>query len=203
MSPPTPGDYDSWVKRTVLNPALSPAVFRARRATCSSAESELPRHGVVDLMGPGRHRRTATPPGAASSTYTGRKSGDLAHPLNVLMDCGLVRLEARRFPRLTGATYEIAEPLITFYHAVMRPIWSDLAHSREPLSDSEERSQPRFTANVLGPHFEQLCRHWTRSLSRKPPARLPARVEPGTVNDPGKVRRPTRFDVAASWLDAV
>ena len=103
---------------------------------------------------------TAAPPGGGIGNYVGRKSGDLAHPLNVLMGSGLVRRELDAF-RANHATYEIAEPLITFYHAVMRPIWSDLAHTRNP-SRLWERSEPRFTSSVLGPHFEQLCRYWTR-----------------------------------------
>jgi hypothetical protein len=94
------------------------------------------------------------------ATYIGRKSGDLAHPLNVLMDCGLIYRQADAL-RDNRATYEIAEPLITFYHAVMRPIWSDLAHTRNP-SRLWARSEARFAVNVLGPHFEQLCRHWIR-----------------------------------------
>ena len=36
-------------------------------------------------------------------------------------------------PTVEGSheTGKIAEPLITFYHAVMRPIWSDLEHTRD------------------------------------------------------------------------
>ena len=117
------------------------------------------------------------------ATYTGRKSGDLAHPLNVLMDCGLVLRRSDAF-RENQSTFEIAEPLVTFYHAVMRPIWSDLAHTRNP-ERLWERSQPRFTAHVLGGHFEQLCRYWTRYFAPEDfTGGFPSLVEPGTVNDP-------------------
>lgn len=48
------------------------------------------------------------------------------------------------------------------------------------------RSEPRFTANVLRPHFEQLCRHWARYFAPEDiVGGFPARVESGTVNDPG------------------
>jgi hypothetical protein len=68
--------------------------------------------------------------------------------------------------------------------------------------DGWERSQPRFTANVLGPHFEQLCRHWTRFFAPEDAAGgFPARVEPGTVNDPGS-KKTHQVDVAAFGLDA-
>lgn len=134
------------------------------------------------------------------ATYTGRKSGDLAHPLNVLMDCDLVRRQPDAF-RGNRSTYEIAEPLITFYHAVMRPIWSDLAHVWDP-SSLWERSQTRFTANVLGPHFEQLCRHWTRYFApQEITGGFSLRVDPGTVNDAGG-RKTRQVDVAAFRFDA-
>jgi uncharacterized protein len=67
----------------------------------------------------------------------------------------------------------------------MRPIWSDLAHTRTPAS-LWARSEHRFTANVLGPHFEQLCRHWARYFAPEDiVGGFPAGVGSGTVNDPG------------------
>jgi hypothetical protein len=123
------------------------------------------------------------------------ESSDLAHPLNVLMDCGLVFRQPDAF-RANRSSYEVAEPLITFYHAVMRPIWSDLAHSRNPAR-LWERSEPRFSSNVLGRHFEQLCRYWTRYFAPEEiTGGFPSRVEPGTVNDPA-AKRTRQIDVAA------
>jgi uncharacterized protein len=123
------------------------------------------------------------------------ESSDLAHPLNVLMDCGLVFRQPDAF-RANRSSYEVAEPLITFYHAVMRPIWSDLAHSRNPAR-LWERSEPRFSSNVLGRHFEQLCRYWTRYFAPEEiTGGFPSRVEPGTVNDPA-AKRTRQIDVPA------
>jgi hypothetical protein len=94
----------------------------------------------------------------------------------------------------------IAEPLITFYHGVMRPIWSDLAHTANPAR-LWERSEPRFTSNVLGPHFEQLCRYWTRFFAPEGiTGGFPARVEPGIVNDPAS-KKTRQVDVAAFAAD--
>jgi uncharacterized protein len=189
-TPADADDFDDWVRRTVLNPA-SP-LFREARYLLA-AEAELHDmglyHSVLAAIADGKTTR------GNIANYIGRKSGDLAHPLNVLMDCGLVERRSDAF-RENQATYEIAEPLISFYHAVMRPIWSDLAHTRN-AAHLWERSQPRFTSNVLGSHFEQLARHWTRYFA--PEAAVggfPARVEPGTVNDP--VSKTTRqVDVVA------
>jgi uncharacterized protein len=188
-------DFDEWVQRTVLNPA-SP-LFREARYLLA-AEAELHDMGLYHSVLAAIAAGCTTRGGIA--TYIGRKSGDLAHPLNVLMDCGLVTKQSDAF-RENQATYEIAEPLITFYHAVMRPIWSDLAHTRN-AARLWERSQPRFTSNVLGSHFEQLARHWTRYFA---PEHIiggfPTRVEPGTVNDP--VSKKTReVDVVAIGPDS-
>lgn len=187
-------DFDSWVQRTVLNRA-SP-LFREARYLLA-AESELRDmglyHSVLAAIAGGNTTR------GGIATYTSRKSGDLAHPLNILMDCGLVRRQPDAF-RDNRASYEIAEPLVTFYHAVMRPIWPDLAHSRNP-ERLWERSQPRFTANVLGPHFEQLCRHWTRYFAPEDiVGGFPTQVTPGTVNDPGR-KRTHEVDVAVFGAD--
>jgi AAA+ ATPase superfamily predicted ATPase len=189
-SPADADDFEGWVERTVLNRA-SP-LFREARYLLA-AETELQDMGLYHSVLAAIADGNTTSGGIVG--YIGRKSGDLAHPLNVLMDCGLVYRQPDAF-RANRSTYEIAEPLITFYHGVMRPIWSDLAHTRDP-GRLWERSQPRFTSNVLGPHFEQLCRHWTRYFAPEEiVGGFPSRVEPGTVNDPaGKKTR--QIDIAA------
>jgi uncharacterized protein len=189
-SPADADDFDGWVQRTVLNRA-SP-LFREARYLLA-AETELRDMGLYHSVLAAIADGNTTRGGIAS--YIGRKSGDLAHPLNVLMDCGLVHQQPDAF-RANQSTYEIAEPLITFYHAVMRPIWSDLAHTRNPAR-LWERSEPRFTSNVLGPHFEQLCRHWVRYFApEEVTGGFVARVEPGSVNDPVS-KRTWQLDVAA------
>lgn len=175
--PAGPDDFDSWVQRTVLNPA-SP-LFREARYLLSD-EPDLRDvglyHSVLAAIAAGNNNRG----GVAS--YIGRKSGDLAHPLNVLEDCGLIVREPDAF-RDNRTTFRIAEPLITFYHAVMRPIWSDLEHTRD-ASRLWQRSQRRFASNVLGPHFEQLCRYWMLYFAAEETlGGIPVRVEAGTVHD--------------------
>jgi len=188
-SPADADDFDDWVQRTVLNRA-SP-LFREARYLLA-AEPGLQDMGLYHSVLAAIADGNATSGGIAS--YIGRKAGDLAHPLNVLMDCGLVYRQPDAF-RSNRSTYEIAEPLITFYHGVMRPIWSDLAHTRSPAR-LWERSEPRFTANVLGPHFEQLCRYWTRHFAPEEViGGFPGRVEPGTVNDPAS-QKARQIDVA-------
>jgi hypothetical protein len=127
-----------------------------------------------------------------------RKTGDLAHPLNVLQDCWLVTREPDAF-KDNRSPFRIAEPLITFYHAAMRPIWSDLEHTRD-ASLLWQRSQRRFTSNVLGPHFEQICRYWTRHfVAEETVGGIPVRVETATVHDVGERTTTSSTSSSSAW----
>ena len=150
-------------------------------------------HSVLAAIAEGNNTR------GGIASYIGRKSGDLAHPLNVLQDCGLIVREPDAFKE-NRSTFRIAEPLITFYHAVMRPIWSDLEHTRD-ASRLWQRSQHRFTSNVLGPHFEQVCRYWTRHFAAEETVGgIPVRVETGTVHDVAQ-KTNHQVDIVAFGLD--
>lgn len=193
-TPAIPDDFDPWVLRTVLSPT-SP-LFREARYLLAD-ESDLHDtalyHSVLAAIAAGNASR------GGIATYLGRKSGDLAHPLTVLEDCGLVVREPDVF-KDNRTSFRIAEPLVSFYHAVMRPIWSDLEHTRDATA-LWRRSQRRFVGNVLGPHFEHLCRHWTRHLA--PDGVLdayPNKVGAGTVNDPAN-KTCYELDVAVYGLD--
>ena len=77
----------------------------------------------------------------------------------------------------------------------MRPVWDQL---ERPGSATRvwQASRRRFVSNVLGPHFEQVCRDW--ALHHADPellGGLPARVGHGVVHDP-KARTGHEVDVA-------
>lgn len=193
-TPATPDDFDPWVVRTVLSSA-SP-LFREARYLLTE-EPDLRDTALYNSVLAAIASGNTTRGGIAS--FMGRKSGDLAHALTVLEDCGLVSREPDLLKE-NRSTFHITEPLITFHHAVMRPIWSDLEHTRD-ASHLWQRSQKRFTANVLGPHFEHLCRQWTRHYA--PESLLgdhPHSVGSGTVTDPA-ARTTYEIDVIALGLD--
>jgi uncharacterized protein len=193
-TPADPTDFDPWVLRTVLSPA-SPLFREARYLLADEPDLRDAGlyHSVLAAIAAGNAHR------GGIATYLGRKSGDLAHPLVVLEDCGLIVREPDVF-RDNRTRFRIAEPLVSFYHAVMRPIWADLEHTRDATA-LWRRSQRRFVSNVLGPHYEQVCRHWARHLA---PDDLfggyPNRVGAGTVNDPGN-KISHDVDVAVYGLD--
>lgn len=188
--PAGPDDFDAWVARTVLSRA-SP-LFREARYLLADEPSLHDTglyHSVLAAIAVGNGRR------GSIAAYVGRKSGDLAHPLTVLEDIGLVAREPDVF-KDNRTTFRIAEPLVTFYHAVMRPIWSDLEQVTDP-AELWRRSQARFLASVVGPHFEHVARWWTRHLAG--PGLLGdhlSSVGTGTVNDPAN-RTSHQLDVVA------
>jgi uncharacterized protein len=177
-TPLGPDDFDDWVVRAVLNP-MSPLFREARYLLADEGEindSGL-YHSVLAAVATGNSSR------GGIAGYIGRKSTDIAHPLTVLEDIGLLTKQTDAF-RDNRTYYRIAEPLITFYHAIMRPAWPELERSRNPEL-IWQRARKRYASNVLGPHFEQVCRDWTWHMA---PAELfgdyPNRVGAGTVSDP-------------------
>ncbi|MGN9785559.1 ATP-binding protein [Nonomuraea sp. ZG12] len=193
-TPAGPEDFDAWVLRTVLSPT-SPLFREARYLLADEPDlrDTALYHSVLAAIASGNTTR------GGIASFMGRKSGDLTHPLTVLEDCGLVSREPDVF-KDNRSSFRIAEPLITFHHAVMRPIWSDLEHTRD-ASRLWQRAQRRFTANVLGPHFEHLCRQWTRHYAPEDVlGDFPHRVGSGTVNDPA-ARTSHEIDVVAYSLD--
>lgn len=176
--PDGPDDFDPWVLRTVLSPT-SPLFREARYLLADepSLRDAALYHSVLAAIASGSTTR------GRIASFMGRKSGDLAHPLTVLEDCGLVVRQPDAF-RDNRTTFRIAEPLITFHHAVMRPVWADLEHTRD-ASCLWQAAQQRYASNVLGPHVEHVTRYWLRHLAPEDLLRaLPATVETGTVNDP-------------------
>ncbi len=193
-TPQAPDDFDPWVLRTVLSPT-SPLFREARYLLADEPDlrDTALYHSMLAAIASGNTTR------GHIASYMGRKAGDLAHPLTVLEDCGLVVREPDSF-RDNRTNFRISEPLITFHHAVMRPIWSDLEHTRD-ASRLWRGAQRRFTGNVLGPHLERIARHWLRHMAPEDLLLdLPSSVSSGTVNDPAR-RTSHEVDVVAFGLD--
>jgi AAA+ ATPase superfamily predicted ATPase len=188
-TPANVDDFDSWVVRTVLNPETP--LFREARYLLAEEPDLRDTTLYLSVLG-AIADGNATRGGVAS--YLERKATDIAHPINVLEDAGLLHRDADAF-RSNRPTYRIAEPLIGFYHAIMRPVWDQL---ERPSSAARiwQASRRRFVSNVLGPRFEQLCREW--ALHHADPdalGGLPGRVGQGIVHD-AKNRVGHEVDVA-------
>ena len=181
------GDFDDWVARAVLNPDR-PLMREARYLLAEETDIRDPAlyHSVLAAVANGNGRW------GAIASYIGRKSSDIAHPLNVLEDCGLIIKDEDAF-RSGRAQYRITEPLITFYEAIMRPRWGDLEEGLGGLVWADSRQQ--FSSAVAGPHFESVCRDFAATRGREVFGRPVGRVAAGTVTDPAG-RGQIEIDVA-------
>ena len=175
-TPSGPADFDDWIVRAVLNPD-GPLLREARYLLAEEVEVRDPAlyYSVLGSIATGKR----TWGGIAN--YIGRKNTDIAHPLQVLEDCRLIAKEIDAF-RGDRTSYRIIEPLIGFYEAVMRPRWSDLelGLGAEVWADA----QHTFSAQLLGPHFEEVCREFARNFGRDAFGTIIGSVSPGTVSDP-------------------
>jgi uncharacterized protein len=186
-SPASLTEFDAWVLRTVLNPQLP--LFREARYLLAE-ETEIRDtalyHAVLGAIASGN----ATRGGIAS--HIGRKSTDIGHPLAVLEDAQLIARSTDPF-RKGRSLYRITEPLIIFYEAVMRREWTRL--ERGDTAGAWHNSQATFLSQVVGPHFEAVCRDWALSAGAEVFGTVPGEVAAGVVADPLR-RGQIQVDVA-------
>lgn len=181
-------DFGPWVERTVLN-TRTPLFREARYLLAEEADirDTALYHSVLAAVADGN----ATRGGIAN--YIGRKTADISHPLAVLEDSGLIAREPDAFHH-GRSQYVITEPLIAFYQAVMRPQWRVLELGQAAMVWREARV--RFHAQVVGPHFEALCREHSLTNGADLYGHLPGSVLAGTVPDPAN-RTQIQVDIAA------
>jgi uncharacterized protein len=172
-------DFDDWVLRTALDPG-TPLFMEARYLLAEEVtalrEASI-YHSVLAAVAAGNNTR------GGIASHVGRKAADLTHYLNVWEDSGLLIREEDVF-RSGRSRYRIAEPLITFYEVVSRPQWGRLEAGHADVVWTDAR--PRFVAQVLGPHFEDLCRRWAQVAPAEVFGALPGEVGAGVVADPAR-----------------
>ncbi|MFB9679944.1 ATP-binding protein [Streptosporangium vulgare] len=172
--PTSPEDFDDWVVRTVLDPGTP--LFREARYLLEE-ETDIREtalyHSVLASVAAGNNTR------GGIASYIGRKTTDIGHHLNVLEDSCLLRREPDVF-HPGRSVYRIAEPLINFYQVVMRPRWGLLESGRARPVWADAKA--RFQSQIMGPHFEELCRHF--ALVEPVFGGLPGEVGAGTLTDP-------------------
>ena len=185
--PASRDDFDDWVIRTALNPVI-PLFREARYLLAEETEIREPAlyNSVLGAIAAGNSTR------GGIANYVGRKSSELVHPLTVLEDSGLITREADPF-HARRSLFRIAEPLIAFYEAIMRPAWPQL--EQRQAAAVWRRQLSTFTSKVVGPHFEALCRDWAFQAGEETFGGLPAEVAAGTVADPAN-KTQVEVDVA-------
>jgi AAA+ ATPase superfamily predicted ATPase len=186
-APASRDDFDSWVTRTVLNPAI-PLFREARYLLAEETDIREPAlyNSVLGAIAAGNSTR------GGIANYVGRKSSEVLHPLNVLEDAGLITREADPF-HARKSLFRIAEPLITFYEAIMRPAWPQLEQRQAAAVWRRQRSA--FLSQVAGPHFEMLCRDWAVRAPDDVFGGFPGEVAAATITD-SENRAQIEVDVA-------
>lgn len=198
-TPESVNGFDSWVIEHVLNPA-SP-LFREVRGLLAE-DPNLRDTGLYHTVLAAVAEGNATRGGIAARIE--RKATDISHHLTILEDAGFLVSEPDAF-RSNRSEYRITEPLVRFYHAIMRPHWAQLERVRPGRTERiwATMAKTRFPSNVAGPGFERICRVWAADLAAdETMGDAPARVLSGVVYDPA-TRASHEVDVAAFDPDGV
>lgn len=151
-------DFERWLADRVLDPA-SPLFREGRVLLAEDPELASVRdrglyHSVLAAVANG-HRTTGR-----IASYVQRSSDQVAHPLAVLTESGFLH-RAEDPIRRGRPEYRVAEPIVRFHHAVMRPRWAAL----QRRSLDWPRIRATLGAQVLGPAFEEVCRSWTERFA--------------------------------------
>lgn len=188
-APTRPAELFDWLAAGVLNPSHALFTEDAYLMTEDPAISDRSLYqSALAAITSGRNTQRGV------GGLLGRTDQAMQHPLLVLERAGFIRrdndlLLAKR-PLL-----RVADPMLRFHHAVVRP---DRARFEERRTrEAWDSATARFDAQVLGPHFEELAREWTRRFaSSQTLGGRPKRVGFTSVNDPA-ARERFEIDVVA------
>ena len=187
--PSGPQDLAGWLAATVLNP--SHALFREDEYLLREdprVTVEAPYYSLLQAIAAGRASQ------GRIAEAVGRAPGDIIYHLNVMLSAGFVErtddlLTARR------PTYRVADPIVRFHQLIGRRHRALLEDRR--AGEVWSGAEATYRSNVVGPHFESVCRRWVdryaASATLGGPAGPAGRVQ---VHDRDR-RRSFEVDVAA------
>lgn len=182
-------DFDAWMVRTILD--SSHPLLREGRYLLAEDPSIRDRGLYSSVLAAVTLGRTTR---GAIADYVGRPAADLAHVLSVLEDGGWLRREEDAL-RSLRPRYRVDDPFLLFHHAIVRPQWTAL--ERGHAGEVWGAAQQTFSAQVLGPHMEEIARDWTADhASTETLGGMPHRVTSTVVADPGR-RTQHEVDVVA------
>ncbi|WTE36732.1 ATP-binding protein [Streptomyces sp. NBC_01618] len=192
---PHPNDgFASWLTRTLLDPGR--AVYsRTETEYLLREDPRITQHTLYyDIL-------TAIAQGATTPTKIGaaleRQRNAVTHPLDVLESTGYIQREQDilrpRHPVIT-----LADPVIRFNQLITLP---QAATVEEGFAEEAwQATAPTFNSKILGPHFEDLARTFTRRYAHTLlPGGLPGPVGTTEVADPA-ARTKHEVDVIALAL---
>jgi AAA+ ATPase superfamily predicted ATPase len=176
-TPPATADgMRDWLAGNALNPAH--ALFDETDYLLREdprIRDKAPYNSVLSAIAAGKHSQKGI------GATLGRNASQLRHPLEVLEQAGFVyRVEDMLVDR--RPSYYLADPIVRFAETVTAPNRA-LLEERD-VAGAWARSEPSFSARVLGPHFEQLSRMWAARFASAVWDLSLGDVGPAIVNDP-------------------
>jgi hypothetical protein len=156
-APHTPEQFEPWLFDGLLNP--SSALFREADYLLTEDPAISDRalyQSVLAAIAEGHTTRRAV------GSVLGRDDSALRHPLLVLERASFIRRDEDLW-RARRPLLRLDDPYLRFHFAVVR---RDLARFEARMTAAAwADGRSTFDAQVLGPHFEQLARTWTRTFA--------------------------------------
>lgn len=157
-APPTrPADLFDWLATGVLDPSHALFTEAAYLLTEDPAITDRGLYqSVLSAVVEGAHTQREI------GGRLGRSDQAMQHPLLVLEQAGFIRRDddvlLTKRPLL-----RVIDPMLRFDHAIVRP---DLARfEARRTREAWLAAAARFETQILGPHFEELAREWTRRFA--------------------------------------
>ncbi|WP_105970912.1 ATPase [Streptomyces geranii] len=176
---PHPDDgFDTWLARTLLDPGR--AVYsRTETEYLLREDPRITQHTLYYDILTAIANGAATPSKIAAALERPRNA--VAHPLGVLESTGYIRREEdilrSRHPVIT-----LADPVIRFNQLITLP--QAAAVEQGFAEQAWQQAAPTFNSKILGPHFEDLARDFTRRYAHTLlPGGLPGPVGTTEVAD--------------------
>ena len=144
-------DFDEWMASRVLTPA-SPLLEEDTLVLQASGLSANVYRSILTAVA----RGDRTPTGI--SLRTGRPASALARPIERLTEAGLL-IQVPDPVRARRSRYELADPFISFHDAIIRPNRTRIRRRQQRVVWSE--NEATWNSQIVGPHFERLCRQAT------------------------------------------
>jgi len=187
--PERPDGMTRWLGRHVFDPA---------RTLLTEAEYLLREDPRITDRALYQSVLTAISAGAGTPSkigaILGRGDRALAHPLAVLESGGFIR-RGGDVLRQRGTQWMLVDPIVRFSELVLAPRRSEFEeHRGEAALIAAEHT---ISAQIHGPHFEELCREWTaRFAAEEALGRVPGLVGTTVIADQrGRARH--ELDVVA------
>lgn len=193
-TPSHPEDLAGWIAATVLNP--SHALFREDEYLLREdprITAEAPYYSLLQAIARGYNSQ------GRIAGAVGRSPGDIVHHLRIMTTAGFL-LRDHDLLTVRRPRYRIADPIVRFHHLITRRHMAQLEDRR--AGEVWARARATYLSNVVGPHFESICRRWVDRYASSETLGGPAGLSrPVQVNDRDR-RRSFELDVAVpSTLD--